>query len=61
MYKMKCIMKQKLKRYLLRTVQTDTLESVINVAPWINIAPGKFGKKNKHSPIYTLYSYILQK
>jgi hypothetical protein len=35
----------------------DTLESGINVAPWINVAPGKFGKKNKHSPIYTLYLY----
>ena len=34
-----------------------TLESGINVAPWINIAPGKFGKKNKRSPIYTLYLY----
>ena len=32
-----------------------TLESGINVAPWINIAPGKFCKKNKRSPIYTLY------
>ena len=29
----------------------------INVAPWINIAPGKFEKKNKRSPIYTLYLY----
>ena len=29
----------------------STLESGINVAP------GKFGKKNKHSPIYTLYLY----
>ena len=34
-----------------------TLESGINVAPWINIAPGKFGKKNKCSSIYTLYLY----
>ena len=34
-----------------------TLESGINVAPWINIAPGKFGKKNKRSPIYNLYLY----
>ena len=37
--------------------QPPTLESGINVAPWINIAPGKFGKKNKRSPIYTLYLY----
>ena len=34
-----------------------TLESGINVAPWINGADGKFGKKNKRSPIYTLYLY----
>ena len=38
-----------------------TLESGINVAPWINIAPGKFGKKNKCSPIYTLYLYYLNR
>ena len=25
----------------------------------INVAPGKFGKKNKRSPIYTLYLYYL--
>ena len=34
-----------------------TLESGINVAPGINVAAGKFGKKNKPSPIYTLYLY----
>ena len=28
-----------------------TLESGINVPPWINIAPGTFGKNNKHSPL----------
>ena len=33
----------------------NTLGSGIKVAPWINVAPGKFGKKNKRSPIYTLY------
>ena len=38
---------------------TYTLESGINVSPWINVAPGKFGKKNKRSPIYTLYFYYL--
>ena len=38
-----------------------TLKSGINVAPWINIAPGKFGKKNKRSPIYTLYLYYLNR
>ena len=38
-----------------------TLESGINVAPWINIAPGKYGKKNKCSPIYTLYLYCLNR
>ena len=40
------------------TNQTNTyttLESGINVAPWINVAPGKFGKKNKFSHIYTVY------
>ena len=31
----------------------STLESGINVAPWINLASGKFGEKNKQSPIYT--------
>ena len=36
-----------------------TLESGINVAPWKNIAPGKFVKKSKRSPIYTLYLYYL--
>ena len=35
-------------------VTINTLESGINVAPWINVAPGKFGKKNKCSPIYAL-------
>ena len=38
-----------------------TLESGINVAPWINIASGKFVKKNKRSPIYTLYLYYLNR
>ena len=38
-------------------VAQPTLESGINVPPWINVAPGKFGKKNKRSPIYTLYLY----
>ena len=38
-----------------------TLESGINVAPWINIAPGKLGKKNKPSPIYTLYYEVRNK
>ena len=27
----------------------------------INLAPGNFGKKNKHSPIYTLYLYYLNR
>ena len=39
---------------------TDT-ESGINVPPWINIAPGKCVKKNKRSPIYTLYLYYLNR
>ena len=30
-----------------------TLESGINVAPWINVALEKSGKKNKRRPIYT--------
>ena len=33
----------------------STLESRINVAP------GKFGKKNKRSPIYTLHLYYLNR
>ncbi len=35
-----------------------TLESGINVAPWINVVSGKFDKKNKHSPLQcaNLYS-----
>ena len=33
----------------------------MNVAPWMNIAPGKFGKKNKRIPIYTLYKYYLNR
>ena len=42
------------------TVQC-TLESGINVPPWINVAPGKFGKNNKFSPNYTLHLYYLNK
>ena len=43
-------------KWVPRTVaQAITLESGINIAPWINVAYGKFGKKNKRSPIYTLY------
>ena len=38
-----------------------TLESGINVAPWKNVAPGKFGKKNKRSSTYTLYFYYLNR
>ena len=34
-----------------------TLESGMNISPCINVAPGKFAKKNKRSPIYTLYLY----
>ena len=30
---------------------STTLESWIDVAPWINIASGKFDKKNKDSPL----------
>ena len=47
-----------LHKYVLQNWGSDshfTLESGINVAPWINIAPGKFGKKNQRSLIYTLY------
>ena len=35
----------------------DTLDSGIKVAPGKNVAPGKFGEKNKCSPICTLYLY----
>ena len=38
-----------------------TLESEINVPPWINVVLGKFGKKNKRSPIYTLFLYYLNR
>ena len=31
-----------------------TLDSGINVAPWINVAPGIFGKKNKHIPLHQI-------
>ena len=31
------------------------------VPPRINVAPGKFGKKNKRSPIYTLNVYYLNR
>ena len=38
-----------------------TLESGINAPSWINIAPGKFGKKNNRSLIYTLFLYYLNR
>ena len=38
-----------------------TLESGINLPPWINVVPGKFGKKNYRSPIFTLYLYYLNR
>ena len=28
-----------------------TLEFLISVAPQINVAPGKFGRNNKHTPL----------
>ena len=33
------------------TWHLHTLESGIDVAPWINVAPGTFGKCNKCSPL----------
>ena len=33
------------------SVWLTTLESGIDVAPWINVASGKFDKKNKRSPL----------
>ena len=39
---------------MLRLSHTSTLECGINVAP------GKFGKKNKGSPIYTLQLYYFE-
>jgi hypothetical protein len=39
------------------TPPDGTLESGINIAPWINVPVGKFGKKNRRSPICTLYLY----
>ena len=44
---------------LLKLLYSSTLEFGINVPPWINVAFGKFDKKNKRSPIYTLYFYYL--
>ena len=38
-----------------RKIYLPTLESGIDVAPWINLASGNFGKKNKQDPIYTWY------
>ena len=43
------------------SLPSTTLESGINIPPLINVAPGKFGKKNKRSPIYTLYLYYLNR
>ena len=37
------------------------LESGINISPWVNVAPGKFDKKNKHSPTYTLFFYYFHR
>ena len=31
--------------------KNTTLESGIDVAPWINVASGQFYKKNKRSPL----------
>ena len=47
--------------YFLKVLLPNTLESGINIPPWINIAPGIFGKKNKRSPIYTLYLHYLNR
>ena len=61
-----CIIQEIVKMYFCReTVSFPwiliTLESGISVPPWINVAPGKFSKKNKRSPIFTLYSYYLNR
>ena len=32
-------------------VRKSTLESGIDVAPWINVPPGNFEKNNKRSPL----------
>ena len=34
---------------IIQHVLKGTLDSGINVPPWINVAPGTFGKNNKHS------------
>ena len=52
---------QNVKKMQRNSSETSTLESGINVPPWINIDPGKFGKKNKRSPIYSLYLYYLNR
>ena len=48
-----------LHKYVLQNWGSDshfTLESGINVAPWINIAPGKFGKRISVAP-FIPYTY----
>ena len=40
----------KITKYLLNTIESG-----------INVAPGKFVKKNKRSPTYTLYLYYLNR
>ena len=39
------------KFFFLLTISKATLESGINVPPWINVAPGTFGKNNRRSPL----------
>ena len=38
---------------LVNIFKTDlsTLDSGIDITPWINVAPGTFGKNIKHSPL----------
>ena len=44
--------------WLEKELSWPTLESELNIAPWINVAPESF---YKCSPIYTLYFYCLNR
>ena len=42
-------------------MRSDLLGLIYTLESGINVAPGKFGKNNRHSPIYTLYlNYLIR-